>query len=193
MNILVLAPHADDESLGAGASISMWLREGHKVTIVAFSLGTSTTAEFYAATHRLGVDKRLLTYPTRNFLTHRQSILDVLVKLKAEYSPDLVVCPASDDVHQDHQVIHAETLRAFIRDSSIIGYDYPWNNCQSNTYFVAIDRRALVTKIRAVECYKSQQGRSYVSRSLISSLATIRGLMSGRECAEAFETIRWRM
>ena len=35
--------------------------------------------------------------------------------------------PSESDVHQDHQTIYNESIRAF-KFSSILGYEMPWNN-----------------------------------------------------------------
>ena len=58
---------------------------------------------------------------------HRQDILELLVALWEEWRPDAVFQPSLHDIHQDHQVVAAEGLRAFKR-TTILGYEIPWNN-----------------------------------------------------------------
>ena len=48
-------------------------------------------------------------------------------RLRAEWQPDVVFQPPHHDVHQDHQTIAQEGLRAFKR-TTILGYEIPWNN-----------------------------------------------------------------
>jgi len=38
-SILVLAPHADDEVLGAGAAMARWALEGHRVHVAVETRG----------------------------------------------------------------------------------------------------------------------------------------------------------
>ena len=59
----------------------------------------------------------------------------MLIQLRNDIQPDLVVIPCSQDVHQDHQTIHNEAVRAF-RHISIIGYELIWNNLSFHTDFI---------------------------------------------------------
>ena len=59
--------------------------------------------------------------------------------------------PSHHDVHQDHQTIAQEGLRAFKR-TTILGYEIPWNNFDfSYGAYVALEQRHLERKIAAVE------------------------------------------
>jgi LmbE family N-acetylglucosaminyl deacetylase len=75
--------------------------------------------------------------------------------------PDAVFQPSLHDIHQDHQVIAAEGLRAFKR-TTILGYEIPWNNFDFayQAYF-ALERTHLERKVAALEKYASQQHRRY--------------------------------
>ena len=201
--ILVLAPHPDDGEFGAGASIHKWIADGAEVRYIAFSpclksLPEGSTSELLgselkAATSILGVDTenvKLLNYPVRDFPAHRQAILEDMVALKRDFTPDMVLVPNSTDIHQDHQVIHQEGVRAF-KHSSILGYELPWNNMTVTTnYHVKLDRSHLETKLEALHCYESQRKRNYLSDEFIFGLARVRGVQVGSDYAEAFEAIR---
>ena len=77
----------------------------------------------------------------RTFPVHRQDILELLIALWEEWSPDIVFQPSLHDVHQDHQVIAAEGLRAFKR-TTILGYEIPWNNFDfAYQAYVSLDGR----------------------------------------------------
>jgi N-acetylglucosamine malate deacetylase 1 len=201
--IFILAPHTDDGELGCGAFISKYIAKGSQVVYIAFStcaeslpkdlpLDTLVT-ECRAATNALGIPEGntlLLDYPVRKLQANRQEILEELVKLKNRYQPTAVFLPAQNDVHQDHQVIYAEGIRAF-KNATILGYELPWNNWKFQpNYFEQITEKDLSAKITALKHYKSQQKRSYMQEDFIRSLAVVRGIQSGTSLAEAFEVYR---
>lgn len=95
-------------------------------------------------------------------------------------------------MHQDHQVVYIEALRAFKKTSCILGYEHPWNNLTFQTIlFVPLQKRHIERKIQALQRYKSQDFRKYMQKEFILSLAKVRGTQIETEFAEAFEVIRW--
>lgn len=199
--ILILAPHTDDGELGCGASIAKYIAAGRQVTYVAFStcsqslskeLPPDTLAkECKAATNVLGIQQLILfNFEVRRFQEHRQEILEELIQLNKKLHPQTVFLPAANDVHQDHQVIHSEGLRAF-KHCNLLGYELPWNNLRfAPTYFEKAEQPYLLAKQRALNKYRSQAHRSYMNENFISSLATVRGVQCGAAFAEAFEIYR---
>jgi LmbE family N-acetylglucosaminyl deacetylase len=199
-NILVLAPHTDDGELGCGGTITKFSAQGIVVHYAAFSLCARSLPaglekdtlanECKLATKELGISPdnlRFFDFDVRNFSTNRQEILESLVVLQRELTPDLVFIPCKDDIHQDHRVIHEEGLRAF-KNSSILGYELPWNHNRFNIgLFVELNEDELSVKKRALKMYKSQQARSYMKDDFIESLAKVRGVQSNKQLAEAFE------
>lgn len=202
--VLVLAPHTDDGELGCGATISRKIEEGAEVMYVAFSICTRSLPEGWdpmtlaievkAATKILGIKPEnliLYDYDVRRFKEFRQDILEELVKINKSFKPTLVMVPSPTDIHQDHQVISEEGLRAF-KNVSILGYELPWNNTSFNTRcFIKLQDRHLQTKIEALKEYKSQKHRTYLNEKFIESLAITRGVQVNTTYAEAFEVIRW--
>ena len=82
------------------------------------------------ATAELGIPAENLTvhdFDVRTFPDHRQEILELLIEIWNDWQPDCVFQPSLHDVHQDHQTIATEGLRAFKR-TTILGYEIPWNN-----------------------------------------------------------------
>lgn len=202
--VLVLAPHTDDGELGCGATIAKRIQAGDDVHYAAFSICEESVPEGFPrnvldkevrdATLRLGIPAENLTvnrYPVRQFPAHRQEILDHLVEMSKELEPDLVFMPSSHDVHQDHQVIHQEGLRAF-KHTSILGYEFMWNNYSfGSTFFSVVSEEHIESKIGAIAVYESQAERLYSFEGLIRGIATFRGLQIGTQYAEAFEVLRW--
>ena len=98
--------------------------------------------------------------------------------------------PSLNDLHQDHNTIANEGLRAFKR-TTILGYELIWNNLNFNTAaFVKLNKKYIDLKCLALNEYNSQKGRDYLSSEFITSLARTRGVQIGAEYAEAFEVIR---
>lgn len=204
--ILVLAPHTDDGELGCGGTIARFISEGKEVYYVAFSICTRSLPahlppdtlekEVKVATNILGFKKEqliLFDFDVRHFKQNRQAILEELVKIRAMVKPDLVFVPSPTDIHQDHQVISEEGLRAF-KNTSILGYELPWNNISFNTRcFIKLSEQNVAKKVEALTAYKSQMHRTYLNENFIRSLATTRGVQIGTQYAEAFEVIRWTM
>ena len=82
------------------------------------------------ATTEIGIPADCLTvhdFDVRTFPDHRQAILELLIEIWNDWQPDCVFQPSLHDVHQDHQTIAQEGLRAFKR-TTILGYEIPWNN-----------------------------------------------------------------
>jgi LmbE family N-acetylglucosaminyl deacetylase len=146
------------------------------------------------ATKVLGVKSEnliLFDFDVRRFKEFRQDILEELIKLKNRLKPDIVFVPSPSDIHQDHQVISEEGLRAF-KNCSILGYEMPWNNVSFNTRsFIKLEEEHIRKKAQSLLEYKSQEHRTYLNENFIRSLATIRGVQIGSKYAEAFEVIRW--
>ena len=137
---LVLAPHTDDGEFGCGGTMARLADAGVEVRYVAFSIATKSLPEGFPpdtlarevreATTELGIPESSLDvhdFEVRTFPDHRQDILELLIGLWEEWQPDVVFQPSLHDIHQDHQVIAAEGLRAFKR-TTILGYEIPWNN-----------------------------------------------------------------
>lgn len=204
-SLLVLAPHTDDAELGCGGTIARFLDEGIRVDIAAFSTAKESLPpgmpsdtlkkEFLEAMKILGVtDEHIFVfdYPVRKLTNYRQEILENLVLLKRTLSPDIVLVPSGADVHQDHQVLYAEAIRAY-KQTTLWGYELPWNHITfAAQAFVTIEQQHLDKKWLALQAYKSQieLNRNYFTLKFIEGLARVRGTQVGTELAEAFEVVR---
>ena len=150
--------------------------------------------EMHAATKVLGIEKEhvnLADFPVREFPAHRQAILEAMVKLNKKLNPDLVLLPNSKDIHQDHQVIYQEGLRAF-KHCCMLGYELPWNSLEfTSNFHVRLSKKHIEKKFKALSCYASQTKRNYHDLDFLIGLSKVRGVQVGAEYAEAFELIRW--
>ena len=204
--VLVLAPHTDDAELGAGASLARWAEEGHDIPYVAFSACESSVPEGFArnvlreevvaATGCLGLkpdNVQVLDFEVRHFGRDRQEILQTLVDLNRAVEPGLVLLPSPDDLHQDHQVVGLEGLRAFKR-RSVLAYEIAWNNLAfRTTAFVPVQERHVEAKLGALECYRSQGARPYAAPDFLRSQVRFHGVQAGVTFAETFDVLRWML
>ncbi len=201
--VLVLAPHTDDGEFGCGGTMARLVEAGCEVRYVAFSIATRSLPAGYApdtlarevraATTELGIPESHLTvhdFDVRTFPERRQEILELRVALWEGDRPDAVLQPSHHDVHQDHQTIAQEGLRAFKR-TTVLGYEIPWNNFEfSYGAYVSLEQRHLEKKVAALERYASQQHRRYANAEYVWNLARVHGINVSREYAEVFQVYR---
>lgn len=202
--ILILSPHTDDGEVSCGGSIAKYSEERKDIYYVAFSTAKKSLRkglpenileiEVKAATKTLGIPSTNLTlfnYEVRNFPTFRQDILEDIIRLRNEIQPQIVFVPSLNDIHQDHQVVAREALRAF-KKTTILGYEEPWNNIVFETRcFIVLEKHHVQRKVRALRCYKSQKHRTYLNEDFIWGLAYTRGTQIEVHYAEAFEVLRF--
>jgi len=203
MKILVLAPHTDDGEFGCGGTIAKLINEGNEVYYAAFSACQQSVAPEYPsdilitevkeATKILGIppeNLRLFDFDVRTFNYKRQEILESIICLRNELNPDIVFMPSINDIHQDHYTIAFEGIRAF-KYSTILCYEMPWNNFTFHTTaFQVLSEENILTKVEALDKYKSQKNRPYANEEFIKSLARTRGVQVGETYAEVFEVVR---
>ena len=193
MKVLALSPHTDDIELGAGGFLTKLHEQGHEIQVAVFS----DCSTYWGHLPLVEECVKSLLYVTdsldffgfkmREF--NRQGVLDVLMKFD---TPDLVLLPSSSDIHQDHQVVHNEGVRAFSRECTVLGYELHYN-CRGfkPNYYVELKEKHVKGKLQMLSEYKSQikLHRPYFDEQLIRGLARSRGLQIKKEYAEAFEVI----
>jgi N-acetylglucosamine malate deacetylase 1 len=205
--ILILSPHTDDAELGCGGTISKYIRQGKNLLWVVFSTAEESLPddlskdtlrnEFLEVAGKLKLDASQLiirNFKVRYLHEKRQEILELLVDIRRDFNPELVIGPSLNDFHQDHSIVANEMVRAFKSSSGIISYELPWNHLSFNTQlFIKLSKAEIDFKIGLLSSYKSQliKQREYFSESFILGLAKIRGVQVNAEFAEAFEVIRW--
>jgi LmbE family N-acetylglucosaminyl deacetylase len=139
--VLVLSPNLYDGIIAAGGSIARFIEEGNHVSYVVFSMPESSQYKglyrksqenkFMQGVKTIGISEEniiKLDYQCNSFQKNRQQILEDIIGIGKRIMPDLVICPASFIIHQDHQVIYYETIRAYKKLSTIWGMIFPWTN-----------------------------------------------------------------
>lgn len=202
--VLALGAHTDDIELGCGAALSRLQREGAEIRVAAFSRAEKSLPngapndtlerEFHASMAHLSLPESSIytgRIPVREFPDYRQDILEELFAMSRSYDPDLILTMNSRDSHQDHEVIHAETIRAF-RAKTVLGYEIPWNQQESVTNLLfEVTAEDVERKVAMLSEYKSQRElkREYTGADFVRGAATFRGFHARKRFAEAYEVI----
>lgn len=191
MKYLFLSPHPDDVELTCGGTIARLTDEGHEVVIAVFSDCSIDLNEMYQAHQLLKVTTIFYDYPRREFDQHRQEILDTLIRLRSQLRPDVVFMPDQSDIHQDHQVIGMEGIRAFKLYADLISFAHSHNQVESDhNLYIKLFRTHIEAKIKALLCYSSQLNRFYFQPIAVESVMRYYGVQCDCEYAEAFRIIR---
>jgi len=202
--VLAISPHTDDAELGAGATIARWVGEGKEIFYVALSTARKSIpqslpadtmkTEAKQATKVLGIKEENLyiyDFEVRVFSKFRQEILDLLISLREQLKPSIVLLPSLKDTHQDHITVVEEGFRAF-KHTTILSYELPWNLLSfAPSLFVSLKKEHLDRKIEAINCYKSQKQKNFTNEEFLRGWARMRGGQINCEYGEAFEIVRW--
>lgn len=215
--VLVVAPHADDEVLGCGGTIARHVAHGDHVHVLVMTTGVKElfSAEYmnrlhdemYVAHQVLGVEStKVLDFPAPHLDTISGSTLaDAILEVLTMLNPETIYFPHRGDLHTDHQKVHAALLVA----ARPIGLQFAkklltyetlsetdWAPPSADHAFlpnVYVDiTEYLDRKLKAMKCYQSQLKSPPHTRSLesLAALARIRGGTVNFEAAEAFMLIR---
>ena len=192
--VLALSPHTDDVELGAGGSIAKLVEKGCQVNMFVFSWcdNEQNIEAVKKASKILGISNlKICDFERRRFPYQRQEILQILYDYNLENEVDLVLTPATTDLHQDHAVATIEAMRAF-KHSTVLGYEIPWNNIQMTTNsFIPLEERHVKKKIKALQCYHTQKDKYYFTEDYFRSILKTRGMQIQTKYAEAFEVIKF--
>lgn len=175
--VVVVSPHPDDETFGAGGLIGVALERGLRVMIISVTDGEAASPRAdLAAIRRMELDGAVRCLdPAGVIETVRLGFADSRVtaslpELTAEiarclHPDDLVVCPMPDDGHPDHGAVSAAATEA----ASAIGATVRWFpiwawHCHdpARTTIARGERLALPPAVRA---RKKRASDRYVSQT----------------------------
>ena len=216
-NILIIAPHPDDEILGCGGTMFKHIaqRDNVYVCIVThaappiYKEGTSVGIQAAARKCHswMGVKETFfLNFPTVMLETvDRYKINDAILKIVQQTNTDVMYIPHYGDMQKDHQIV-AEACMVAARPkyehkvSVVYGYETmsetAWNAPNIQNEFIPnvyVDISSfLVSKLEAMKFYDSQLSPYPDARSLeaIEALAKYRGSLMHMRAAEAFMLLR---
>ena len=209
--ILVLAAHPDDETLGCGATLARLSAEGHHIKLITFTDGVDARGEagLENRNKKLGEICKILgihEYTHGDFPDNKIDVIPLLdlckfIESEVSTKPDIVFTHHPGCLNIDHQLVWRATMTAFRPqwgDSiEILSYfvpsstDYnPIANFNPDTFF---DVNGFIeNKLEALRVYDEEMRAWPHSRSYenIEQLATTTGAKVGLQFAEAFETMR---
>lgn len=195
---LFLGAHPDDIELGCGALIHH-ISPISDVLCVTLSdnqknpLLNNVVDEHYRSMEVLGVpkDKVILgDFTTRIFHDSRQDILEYFLKLRKDFNPDIIFVHSKQDIHQDHNAMTDEALRAY-RGITVLGFDVVRSSYGFFPHFlVEVNEADVNAKLNALAQYKTYQDKYYFDRDVLRATMIRHGTLAECSFAEGFDILR---
>ena len=217
-NILIVAAHPDDETLGVGGTILRHKKNGDKIywliiTNISESQGFSSE-RVLSRQNEIAIVSNLYNFdevikfdiPTMSLTdSNLVDLISKISKLFERIEPEVIYTMNRSDAHSDHRI----TFHAIMACTKSFRYPYinkvlmyeclsetefsptlPENVFQPN-YFVDISN-FFEKKIEIINVFESEMAEHPFPRSIknIEALATYRGAYAGVKYAEAFQLIK---
>jgi len=207
MNILVIAPHPDDEVLGMGGTIK---KLSKKNTIILCVVSEGATAQYKdkkmiqirkdackKCSKVLGISKIIfLDFADMKLNLSHLEINKKLEKIIQKFKPEIVYTAPKNDLNLDHQAVFDSTLVACRPKSGvkkILCYEMQGQTKSpfAPNIFENIEKE-IDFKIKGFKMYKSEIEKFPNARSIIAidNLAIMRGIQVGLKKAEGFQLIQ---
>ena len=200
-NILVVAPHPDDEVLGVGGTIKKKVNQGHNVYVAIVTNATKSDPVKYTedklfnvrneamrACDQLGVQKVFFEdFPAPALDQYPGHLMaEALSKIIKETKAEILFVPFRGDIHNDHKAVFDACMVAArpvgnFSVKSIYAYEtmsetewaYPFagESFVPNRY-ESLTHAEFNAKLQAMECYKSQV-RSFPNPRSIEALESL--------------------
>lgn len=210
--ILVIAPHADDEVLGCGATMAKACAKGDEVFVLICTNASVGAPELFSAelikqirseavtAHRLiGIKETFfLDFPAPALDQHpRYKMSNEISGIIRKIGADTVYIPHRGDCHKDHAIIHECAMvacRPLANCTVKHVYAYEtlseteWGESIAADFFVPVKYHSFSVdefqkKLDAMSCFKSQLYPFPASRSLVA----IEALAKYRGCTVSAE------
>jgi LmbE family N-acetylglucosaminyl deacetylase len=206
-NILIVAAHPDDETLGVGGTILRHKKNGDKIywliiTNISESQGFSServlsrqkeieiVSNLYNFNEVIKFDIPTMSLTDSNLL----DLISKISKLFERIEPEIIYTMNRSDAHSDHRI----TFHSIMACTKSFRYPYikkvsptlPENVFQPN-FFIDISQ-FFEKKIEIMSVFQSELAEHPFPRSIknIEALATYRGAYAGVKYAEAFQLIK---
>lgn len=217
--VIVVAPHADDEIIGCGATMAKHIKNGDEVYVIIATNASKGAPDLY--NEEIVANIRNEALHAHNFLRITKTFfLDFpapalnafpefeismeLLNVFSQVMPNILYLPHSGDIHQDHKAIYrASLVAARPQGNNKLERIYCYETL-SETEWTPMSEKPFVPnhfvdvsdvfelKCKAMGFYKSQIKVFPHSRSLdtFEALAMYRGSTIGVKRAEAFTVER---
>jgi LmbE family N-acetylglucosaminyl deacetylase len=173
---LVIAPHPDDETLGAGGLIAALRQRGVAVNVVAVtdgesaygndaSLGLLRREEQENALQLLGVERKAISrfcLPDSNVSEYEEALIELITPLASKNRH--VLAPWVGDFHPDHEACGRAARRVTNQTGAKLTYYLFWTWHRGtprllddvNLVRFPLDEKTRITKAAALQCHRSQ-------------------------------------
>jgi len=216
MRLLIVSPHPDDETLGAGGTLLKYKKSGAKI----FWLNFTDMKEDYGfssaqVNKRQSVIRKIISgyrvngfynfelrpaglegYPLRDLIKRTAAVV-------REVSPEVVILPFKNDIHSDHRIVfeavypcmkvfRAPSIKKVLAMEIVSETDFALSRKGFvPNYFVDISG-FLERKLRLIKIYGGQTQQHPFPRSLknLKALAVHRGATAGCKYAEGFSLLK---
>lgn len=216
MKIMIVSPHPDDESLGAGGSILKLKKARNEVYWLNVTDAKTEHGwkEEFVEKRKIQIDRIREYFRFDEFINLQFPPAKLNGSIKGELinaiggafdriKPDCIILPDYNDVHSDHKYVFeaAYSCSKIFRHSYIkriltmeilseTNFGMPYNKFEPNLYIDITDY--FDKKAEALEIYDTELGSSPFPRSMeaIKAQAVLRGIEAGVLYAEAFRVIK---
>ena len=217
MKILIVSPHPDDETLGAGGSILRYKAQGHKL----FCLNITNISEKFGYSSKEVLTRKREIARVRNAYAldgffdlglepstlheyQSQMLIKEISKIMVKINPEIVILPYRSDIHSDHRIVfdavssctknfRYPSIRKILMMEILSETNFILAGEKfSPNYYVNIDKY-ITKKIDIMKIYKKEIKDHPFPRSTdsIRALAILRGSEAGYKFAEAFKILKW--
>ena len=172
LTVLHLAPHPDDEAIGAGATLLALQAAGHRVINLAVTLGRPEQAErrrreVEEACRRAGFEL-VIHDPERDLAAAVASLID-------ELQADLLVAPSPHDGHHEHERV-GRAARDAVRSTRTatpprLWLWGLWADLPGPTLYHGFDEALLARELHVLEAHEGELERNDY-RDLVRARAT---------------------
>lgn len=216
--VLVIAAHADDETLGCGGTLLRHRASGDELHWCIATSGheplwrpevlRAKAQELDRVAHAYGfASVTRLEHPATALAgVPQRTLLQQLRELGERTSCEVVYCVSGRDAHEDHRALFSAATAAFKQTRShvrrLLAYETLSSTDQAPATYgafapvVFVDVTAhLERKLEILSLYASEIGEPPFPRSAkaVEALARVRGAAIGVHHAEAFELVRERL
>ncbi|MEZ9845385.1 PIG-L deacetylase family protein [Vibrio breoganii] len=216
--VLVVAPHADDETLGCGGTILKLKRQGYQVhwlLVTGMSLESGYTStqiekrndEIKRVSEAYGFDEvhELFLPPAQLEMLSKGDVIGPICNVVNQVKPEIVFTVYRNDAHSDHEIVFDAVMSAtksfrypFVK--RVLAYETmsetdfgmkPEDGGFKPNVFVDIGD-TLETKLDILEIFESEVKAFPFprSRQALEALSRVRGSQCNAMAAEAFVLIK---
>ncbi|AEF17896.1 LmbE family protein [Thermoanaerobacterium xylanolyticum LX-11] len=217
MILMVVSPHPDDETLGAGGTILRYKKNGYKIAWLNFTdkkeeYGYSITEVNKRTSQINNVIKsydfdyfyNLKLQPSGLDKYHKKDLIEEVSNIIRQIEPNRIILPYKYDVHSDHKVVFdvlnsCTKVFRFPFIKCVLMMEIPSESDYANpdngfvpNYFINITD-FIENKIKILNIYDDEIKEHPFPRSedSVKSLALIRGCASGFRYAEGFRILKF--